>query len=150
MEDTLVYGPSFKLAKTAPYIFNRRTCTFHPQGRNSYRLNVGVKLIRIAIAGHDWRDPSAFRILCDLANTDIIAGRGLRPIGGPWLFSSRMRTLAGGPILEDIEMYFRVHELFTRCTSAESRESDYAEGFANYWEHVVNLAHANVDDCFFA
>ena len=36
LEDTLIDGLSFKLAKTASYITNRRSCKFHPQGSNIY------------------------------------------------------------------------------------------------------------------
>ena len=36
LEDTLIDGLSFKLAKTASYITGRRSCTYHPQGINIY------------------------------------------------------------------------------------------------------------------
>ena len=57
LEDTLIDGLSFKLAKTASYITNKRSVTFHPQGSNIYSPGIGVKLIKITIAGHDWLDP---------------------------------------------------------------------------------------------
>ena len=66
LEDTLIHGYSFKLAKTASYITNRRSVTFHPQGSNIYSPGIGVKLIKITLAGHDWLDPSTFRIMFDL------------------------------------------------------------------------------------
>ena len=84
LADALVDGLSFKLAKTAPYIINRRSCTFHPQGSNICSSNVGVKLVKITIAGHDWLDQSTFRIMFDLVNTDDVAEHRFRPIGGPW------------------------------------------------------------------
>ena len=36
LEDTLIDGLSFKLAKTASYITKRKSATFHPQGSNIY------------------------------------------------------------------------------------------------------------------
>ena len=36
LEDTLIDGLSFKLAKTASYITGRRSCTHHPQGSKIY------------------------------------------------------------------------------------------------------------------
>ena len=51
LEDTLIDGLSFKLAKTAPYIANRRSCTFHTQFCNIYRSVAVAKLIKITIAG---------------------------------------------------------------------------------------------------
>ena len=70
-----------------------------------------------------------------------------RPKGGPWSFVSRLRTLAGGQILEDIDQYNSVHDMFSIFNASDGRENDYAEGFGNYWEHVVDCSHAH-DDYF--
>ena len=114
LEDTLIDGLSFKLAKTASYMTSSWSVTFHPQGSNVYSPSIGVKLINITIASHDWLDPSTCRIMFDLRkNTSGVAGLRLRPVGGSWSFSSRMRILAGGQILEDIDMYSRVHEMLS-------------------------------------
>ena len=99
LEDTLLGGLSYKLAKTASYITNRRSCKFHPQGSNIYTSLYGTKLIKINISGKDWLDPSTLRIMSYLQNTDATAAHRLRPCGGPWSFFSRMRVLAGGQIL---------------------------------------------------
>ena len=72
----------------------------------------------------------------DLRNTVANAAHRLRPIGGPWSFFSRMRVLAGGQILEDIDMHTRVHELFNIFSSSDSGQNDYAEGF---WKLVGKL-----------
>ena len=56
MEDTLIDGLAFKHAKTASYIANRRGCIFQPHASNNYSSNVGVKLVKITIAGHDLLD----------------------------------------------------------------------------------------------
>ena len=58
----------------------------------------------------------------------------LRPIGGPWSFFSRIRILAGGQILEDIDLYNKVHEMINNFTSEGSRYNDYAESFGDLWE----------------
>ena len=86
LEDTLIDGLSFKLGKTASYITNRGSCTFHPQGSNIYTPANGTKLIKISLNRSDWLDPSAFRIMFDLYNTNGTAANRLRPIGGPWSF----------------------------------------------------------------
>ncbi|MFM7985510.1 MAG: hypothetical protein ACKPKO_39965, partial [Candidatus Fonsibacter sp.] len=57
---------------------------------------------------------------------------------------SRMRILAGGQILEDIDMYNRVHEMFSIFGSSESRISDYSEGFNNYWEDKASSTEISV------
>ncbi|MFM7978577.1 MAG: hypothetical protein ACKPKO_04610, partial [Candidatus Fonsibacter sp.] len=59
-EDTLIDGLSYKLAKTASYITNRRSCTFHPRGSNIYKATAGTRVIRFQIDGQDWLDPSTF------------------------------------------------------------------------------------------
>ena len=143
LEDTLIDGLSFKLAKTASYITNRRSCTFHPQGSNIYSSTNGTKLIKITISGNEWLDPSTFRIMYDLHNTDATAAHRLRPIGGPWSFFSRMRVLAGGQILEDIDMYNRVHEMFNIFSASDSRQNDFAEGFGNYWDNKQDNIHVD-------
>ena len=76
LEDTLIDGLSFKLAKTASYITSRRSCTYHPQGSNIYTPQNGTKLIKISINGSDWLDPSTFRIMFDLCNTNATQHTG--------------------------------------------------------------------------
>ena len=63
----------------------------------------------------------------DLQNTDATAAHRLLPTGGPWSFFSRMRVLAGGQILEDIDMYNRVHAMFNIFSASDSRHNDFAE-----------------------
>ena len=70
----------------------------------------------------------------DLYNTNANAANRLRPIGGPWSFFSRMRILAGGQILEDIDLYNRSTRCSTTITAEGSRYNDYSEGFGNVWE----------------
>ena len=72
--------------------------------------------------------------MLDSYNTNAKAANRLRPIGGPWYFFSRMRIVARGQILEDIDLYNRVHELFINITAEGSRYNDYSEGFGNVWE----------------
>ena len=88
LEDTLIDGLSFKLAKTASYMTSKRSCTYHPQGSNIYTPHNGTKLIKISVNGSDWLEPSAFRIMFDVHNTNTNAANKFRPIGGPWSFFS--------------------------------------------------------------
>ena len=63
----------------------------------------GTKLIRIAINGDHWLDPSTFRVMFDVVNTDTDATHRLRPLLAPWAFFRRLRVLAGGQLVEDID-----------------------------------------------
>ena len=139
-EDTLINGLSFKLGKTPSYITNRRSCTFHPLGSNIYTPAIGTKLIKMSLNGSDWLDPSTFRIMFDLYNTNGTPANRLRPIGCPWAFCSRMRILAGGQILEDIDLHNRVHEMF-KTLQMGGRYSDFAEGFGTVWTVMGIITH---------
>jgi len=132
VEDYLIEGLSFKLAPGASYITNRRSVSFFPQGGNSYSSN-GVKVVRIALTGEGWLDPSTVRLMYDLNNvtTDTVLTneKVLRPVGGPWSFFRRMRVLAGGTIIEDIDNYARTHQQFHTLVSTAKRHNDTIEGF---------------------
>ena len=79
----------------------------------------------------------------DLQNTSSTANCMLRPLGGPWAFFSRMKILASGQILEDIDMYNRVHEMFNIFSASDSRQNDYAEGFGNFWDNRMDNIHVD-------
>ena len=132
VEDYLIDGLSFKLAPGASYVTNRRSVSFFPQGGNSYSSN-GVKVARIALTGDGWLDPSTVRLMYDLNNVTTDADPNnekiLRPVGGPWSFFRRMRVLAGGTIIEDIDNYARTHQQFHTLVSTAKRHNDTIEGF---------------------
>ena len=151
VEDKLIEGLTFKLEGGASYINERKFCTFHPQGSNVYNPSSGSKLIKIALTGKDWLDPSTFRVAFDLVNDDkanaavaanattgapAIAARDpfLRPLSGPWSFFRRVRLLAGGQVVEDIDYYSRVHEMMDILTASDSRDNENVEGFGYRWD----------------
>ena len=143
VEDRLIDGLSFKLRPGASYVTDRRSVTFHPRGSNIYKPKSGTKLIQFNITGSDWLDPSTFRISYTLYNSQESGSiKRLRPIGSPWGFFRRMRILAGGQIIEDIDQYNRVHEMMHILTAKDSRDNDGAEAFgyspSNYRENVPN------------
>ena len=107
--------------------------TFHPQGSNVYSPN-GTKLIKLLLTGDNWLDPSTFRVMFDLLNTETVAGRELRTISGPWSFFKRMRVLCNGQIVEDIDDYNRVAEMFSILTSRHARDNVAAEAFGKNWD----------------
>ena len=128
VEDLLIDGLSFKLRAGASYITNRRSVSYYPQGGNSYSPT-GVKVIRLTLTGDSWLDPSTLRVMFNLVNDGASAANKLYPVSGPWCFFRRLRVLAGGQLIEDIDYYNRVHELFHSYQSANVRLNDAAEGF---------------------
>jgi len=141
-EDYLIDGLSFKLKPGASYINERKSVTFHPSGSNIYSSS-GTKLIKLQITGDNWLDPSTFRVMFDLVNNEthafsaatILTGtKELRPIGGPWSFFKRMRVLCNGQIVEDIDDFNRVSEMFSILSSKDSRANIEAEAFGKNFD----------------
>jgi hypothetical protein len=70
----------------------------------------------------------------DLVNMEPTAALKLRPLGGPWSFFRRMRVLAANQVIEDIDNYNRVHEMFSMMTASDSRTNVNAEAFGQDWD----------------
>ena len=134
IEDKLIDGLSFKMNPGASYVVDRRSVTYHPQGSNIYKPLAGTKLIRILLTGDNWLDPSTLRIMLTLNNDETDTNKRLRPLSGPWSFFRRMRILAAGQLVEDIDMYNRIHEMMHLMVANESRQNDAAEAFGLDWD----------------
>lgn len=142
VEDFLIDGLSFKLKKGASYINERKSVTYHPQGSNYYSTS-GTKLIKMLITGQDaWLDPSTFRIAFDLVNGEATEAKQLRVLGAPWTFFRRLRVLVGGQLIEDIDDYGRLHQMFSVLTAKDSRTNELAEGFGKEWDLKEDLTTA--------
>ena len=133
VEDKLIDGLSFKMQPGASYVVDRRSVTYHPQGSNIYRATGGTKLIRILLTGDNWLDPSTFRIMFDVRN-NAVAAKYLYVLGGPHSFFRRMRILAAGQLVEDIDNYNRIHEMMNVLVASESRDNQAAEAFGKNWD----------------
>ena len=125
-EDYLIEGLSFKLAQGASYVTNRRSVSFFPSGSDTYGPTSGTKVIKIRLNGTDWLDPSTVKVMFTLKNTDTT--NDLLFLSGPHAFFRRMRIVCGGQIVEDIDDYNRVCEMFNILQSKNVRENDEIEG----------------------
>ena len=134
IEDKLIDGPSFKMNPGASYVVDRRSVTYHPQGSNVYKVGAGTKLIHILLTGDNWLDPSTLRVMFTLNNDDTTGTAQLRALSGPWSFFRRMRILAAGQLVEDIDNYNRIHEMMHTLIAKESRENDAAEAFGQLFD----------------
>ena len=137
VEDRLIDGLSFKHKPGASYVTERKSVTYHPQGSNIYSTN-GTKLIKILLSGDQWLDPSTVRIMFDVLNTGT-NNEHLRVLGGPHTFFSRMRILCGGQVVEDIDNYNRVHEMFKTLKAEDAKTNDEAEAFGNNWNYDTTM-----------
>ena len=139
VEDRLVDGLSFQLKPGASYVTERKSVTFHPQGSNIYSTQ-GTKLIKLLLTGDQWLDPTTFRIMFDLQNNETLASNKLlRPLGGPHTFIRRMRILANGAVIEDIDNYNRVHEMFKILNAEDTNKNNDAEAFGQKIDKYTNL-----------
>ena len=100
---------SFKLSPGSSYITDRQS-VFFPSGSNIYTTNAGTKILRIVLNGSDWLDPATVRLFFDVKNND--GPNRLRVLSGPYCFWRRMRVLVGNQLIEDIDYYARVHQMF--------------------------------------
>ena len=143
IEDKLIDGLSFKMQPGASYVIDRRSVTYHPQGSNSYKPQAGTKLIRILLTGDNWLDPSTLRVMFNVNNDNVAAAKKLFVLGGPWCFFRRMRILAAGQLVEDIDNYNRIHEMMNFMIAGESRVNQAAEHFGYNWDSDADATHSN-------
>jgi len=131
MNDELISHLNYKNPKTASYIIERNSCSFHAIGGNVYKPTSGVRLLRFNIAAEDFLDPSTLRIMFDIVNTaePVSTGsqRNLYPVSPAHGWFSRARLLSRGQVVEDISQYNRVHEMFNMFKSPGASEDDMLE-----------------------
>ena len=131
MNDELISHLNYKNPRTASYIIERNSCSFHAIGGNVYKPTSGVRLLRFNIAAEDFLDPSTLRIMFDIVNTaePVSTGsqRNLYPVSPAHGWFSRARLLSRGQVVEDISQYNRVHEMFNMFKSPGASEDDMLE-----------------------
>ena len=134
-EDQLVDSLSFRLPSTANYITSRDDVTFYPANGNEFSPT-GVKILRFMITGTQWLDPRSVRIQFKLNNRDQVNNMAL--INHlPHNFFRRLRILAGGTLIEDIDFYNRVVNMIHTLNPFEKQLNDSIEGFGQYSDSGV-------------
>ena len=136
-DDYLVDGLSYQLKPGASYVQRREFATYFPSGSDTYSSTSGVKVIKIRLSGDTWLDPSTVRVMFDINNTH--ASDNLTFISGPHCFFRRLRILAGGTCIEDIDNYNKIHEMFSTFQTKDVRHNDDIEGMVSYKD---TLAHS--------
>ena len=131
IEDGLINGLSYKLDATSSYITDRKSCTFYAMGGNSYAPNSGTKVIKLVLNSGSWLDPSTIKIQFDVNN---LGDAPLRTLSGGWSFIRRLRCLVGGVVVEDIDNYARVHQMFDVLQSEHVRNNEAIENFGRRYD----------------
>jgi hypothetical protein len=132
VENHLLSSLDFNLPDGANFVTNRQSVTFFPQGSNIYAPNTGTRLIKISLNGSsgEWLDPSTVKILMTVTNTDATQANLLRFLAnGAWGFFRRARLISSGQVVEDIDYYNRLHEMFHILQPTNHRNNDLIEGF---------------------
>ena len=146
-EDYLIDGLSCKLPPGASYVTDRKSSTFYSIGSNIYTPTGGVKLLKFQLNGDDgnWLDPSSVVIQFELVNnTNAGAATILRPVGQPHLFFKRLRVLAGGQVVEDIQDFGRNSELIASLQNDQVRDNDDIQGFGGRFDSNDNRELENI------
>ena len=128
VEDVLHESLSFKLRPSASYVTDRKFVTFWPQGSSEYKVTGGVKVIKININGTDWLDPSSIKLHFIVKNNDT--ANPLRPfVTGIHNWFRRLRVIIGGQVVEDIDNYNRVCQMFTLMMDKHKQLNDSIESW---------------------
>jgi len=142
-EDYLIDGLSFKMKPGASYVTDRKSATFWSIGSNAYTPVGGVKLLKFQLNGDDgnWLDPSSVVMQFELVNTATVTGTAgdnvLRPLGAPHLFFKRLRVLAGGQVVEDIQDFGRNSELIASLQNELVRDNNDIQGFGGRYDSTM-------------
>ena len=121
---------SFGSRPTASYIINRRSVSFPPQSGGGFDPNV-LRLVRFSIAdsvdnSSGWIDGDTLR-LAFVFHSKSTGSLYFNPDLPICLFR-RIRVLAGGIEVHDIQDYNRVVQMFSILQPSARRANDVAEG----------------------
>jgi len=89
--------------------------------------------VKLLVNGDGWLDPSTVKVQFDLVNRDA---KSLRPLSGGWAFFRRLRILCNGALIEDIDMYNHVHEMFSDLQARHVQENINVENFGISYDSI--------------
>ena len=127
-EDKLIDGLSFAGRNTASYVTERRSCSFQPQSGGLFSPN-GIRLMRFNLADQTgWLQGDTVRLVLQIQN---LSANPLVPIcDSPNGLFRRLRVICNGSaILEDVEDYSRVSQMFSNLLPSDRRYNDIRESW---------------------
>lgn len=136
LEDSIPEELLHNLDNTASYALNRRSATFTQAGTDTYSPS-GTTLIKFNINGHEYLDPSTFKVQFDIVNTDADALKILRPISSAHCFIRRARLFVGGVLCEDVDDYNRYAEMMQNLGAADSNDNIDADCTGDRFDYVA-------------
>jgi hypothetical protein len=137
-EDKLLDSLHFAGKTSASYVTERRSVSFAPQAASNFTPQ-GVRLMRINLADQNgWLEGNTLRLIFTLHNSRAVP---LVPIcDSPASLFRRCRLIGNGSaMIEDIEEYGRVHDMFSRLQSSARRYNAFAEGWGSDEVHSATF-----------
>jgi hypothetical protein len=128
-EDQLISGLHFSGSNTASYITDRRQVSFAPQSASNFKPS-GSRLMRFSLADEQgFLDGATVRLIFKITN--LSATVALTPVcDSPASMFRRLRILCNGSgIVEDVEQYERVHQMFSELLPSQRRMNNICESW---------------------
>ncbi len=128
-EDQLISGLHFSGSNTASYITDRRQVSFAPQSASNFKPS-GSRLMRFSLADEQgFLDGGTVRLIFKITNLNVTGS--LTPMtDSPASMFRRLRILCNGSgVVEDVEQYNRVHQMFSLMLPAQRRMNDICESW---------------------
>jgi hypothetical protein len=79
----------------------------------------------MVLNGEGWLDPNCVKFQFDIRNLETDP---LRTLSGGWSFFRRLRVLCQGQLIEDLDGYALIHQMFDVLQSKNVRENQDVEG----------------------
>ena len=137
-EDKLLDSLHFAGKTSASFVTERRSVTFAAQ-TSANITPAGSRLLRFNLADQSgWLDGSTLRLIMTIHNSKATP---LVPIcDSPASMFRRVRLVGNGSaMIEDIEEYGRVHEMFSHLQSSARRYNAFAEGWGSETLHTATF-----------
>jgi len=113
----LLESLNFSQPPSSSYVVQRRQTSSLPTGAGPYEYE-GSRVCRVQIASSDeWLDPSSVSIQLKIRNPASYDQSFKVPDAAS--FITRMKIIAAGQVVEDIQHYNRVHNMFRRLSPSE-------------------------------
>jgi len=137
-EDRLLDSLHFAGRNSASYIIARRAATFSPSSAASWPAR-GLIRFNLADAG-GWLDGGTLRLIFTLTNNHATAGLDLIGNASAGVMIRRLRIIANGSaVIEDIESYNRVFQMFSELLPPQRRFTNSLEAWGDQDGHQGTL-----------
>ena len=144
-EDRLLDSLHFAGRNSASYITARREATFAPSSAASWPAK---GLIRFNLADHaGWLDGGTLRLIMTITNNHVTSALNLTGSTSAATMFRRVRIIANGSaVIEDIEEYGRVFQMFSHLQPPQRRFTNSLETWGDRDSHEGMLGLPNSTD----